>query len=60
MHNPAHMKDDVAINVRVRPEIAERIEKFRVKLAKKTPGAKISTSNAVRVLIEKSLASEVR
>lgn len=49
---------DVAISARVSPELAERVERFRERLAKKNPGMKVSTSDAVRALIEKSLASE--
>lgn len=54
------VKEDVALSARVSAELAERVEKFRERLAKKTPGVKVSTSDAVRALIEKSLASEAR
>ena len=50
---------EVMLGTRVSKDLAKRVEKFRERLAKKTPGVKISTSDALRVLIERSLANEV-
>ena len=48
----------VMLGARVDSELAEKVEEFREKLARRTPGIKVSTSDAVRVLIEKGVAEE--
>jgi hypothetical protein len=61
LYDGANMTDttqDVMLGTRVSRDLAKRIERFREHLEKKTPGVKISTSDALRALIERSLAKE--
>ncbi|WP_345861247.1 hypothetical protein [Shewanella algae] len=51
------MKKEKNVGVRMSDELAERIDKYAERLSNQADGAKISRSNAARILIEKGLAT---
>lgn len=51
------MRKEKNVGVRMSDELAERIDKYAERLSNQADGAKISRSNAARILIEKGLAA---